>query len=70
MNSRQRQYENTMSKLKITQTKSWIKCPKRQKATLTGLGLGRIGRTVEHNATPQIQGMVAKVAHLVKVEQL
>lgn len=59
-----------MSKLKITQTKSWIKCPKRQKDTLRGLGLGRIGRTVEHNPTPQINGMVAKVAHLVKVEQL
>ena len=59
----------TMSKLIITQTGSQIKCPKRQKDTLKALGLGRIGKSVEHNATPQIRGMVTKVEHLVSVQE-
>jgi large subunit ribosomal protein L30 len=56
-----------MSKIIITQTRSQIKCPKRQKDTLKALGLGRIGKStvVEENA--QITGMVAKVHHLVSV---
>ena len=58
-----------MSKLIITQTGSQIKCPKRQKDTLKALGLGRIGKRVEHNATPQIRGMVTKVEHLVSVQE-
>jgi len=59
-----------MSKIVITQIHSWIKCPKRQKDTLRALGLGRIGKRAEVEATPQIRGMVEKVHHLVKVEEL
>jgi large subunit ribosomal protein L30 len=58
-----------MPKLTITQTRSEIKRPADQKATLRALGLGRIGRRVEHEATPQIRGMVAKVKHLVSIEE-
>ncbi len=57
-----------MAKIKITQVKSIIDRPHRQKNTVKALGLTKIGRTVEHEATPQILGMVAKVSHLVKVE--
>lgn len=59
-----------MSKIIITQTRSWIKCPKRQKDTLRALGLGRIGKRAEVEATKQIRGMVAKVEHLVTVQEL
>lgn len=58
-----------MSKITITQVKSQIDRPKRQKDTLKALGLKKINQQVEHEATPQILGMVAKVSHLVKVEQ-
>ena len=58
-----------MSKLKITQTRSTIRRPGDQKRTIEALGLGRIGRTVEHSDTPQIRGMVNKVSHLVSVEE-
>ena len=57
-----------MATLKITQTRSQIRRPGDQKRTLVALGLGRIGKTVEHEATPQIEGMVAKVRHLISVE--
>jgi len=57
-----------MSKVKITQIKSTIDRPKRQKATIIGLGIRKMHQTVEHEATPQILGMIAKVQHLVKVE--
>jgi large subunit ribosomal protein L30 len=56
-----------MGKVKITQVKSGIDRPKRQKDTLKALGLGKLHRTVEHEATPQIMGMIRKVDHLVKV---
>jgi large subunit ribosomal protein L30 len=59
-----------MAKIKITQTGSRIGSTKRQKATLDALGLSKLNRTVEHENTPQIQGMVKKVMHLVKVEEL
>lgn len=59
-----------MAKIKITQVRSVIGCPKRQKLTIEALGLKRISHAVEQEATPQILGMVAKVNHLVKVEQL
>lgn len=58
-----------MSKIIITQTRSFIKCPKRQKDTLKALGLGRIGKSNEVEGTPQVRGMVAKVAHLVSVKE-
>ncbi len=58
-----------MSKIIITQTRSFIKCPKRQKDTLKALGLGRIGKSNELEGTPQVRGMVAKVAHLITVKE-
>ena len=59
-----------MAKIKITQVRSKIGRPERQKRTLEALGLRRIRHTVEHEATPQILGMVTKVRHLVSVEEL
>jgi large subunit ribosomal protein L30 len=59
-----------MSKLKVTQVKSGIDRSERQKRTLQALGLRKINSTVEVEATPQIKGMVAKVLHLVKVEEV
>jgi large subunit ribosomal protein L30 len=58
-----------MSKIKIKQVRSKIKCPKVQKLTLEALGLHKINSVVEHEATPQILGMVAKVKHLVEIEK-
>lgn len=58
-----------MSKIKITQVKSPIGRPKRQKATMEALGLRKMNQTVEKEANPAILGMVAKVAHMVKVEE-
>ena len=57
-----------MSKVKVTQVKSSIDRPERQKATLRALGLNKISQSVEHEATPQILGMIKKVGHLVKTE--
>jgi large subunit ribosomal protein L30 len=59
-----------MGKIKVTQIRSKIGSPKRQKATLEALGLKKINSSVEIEATPQILGMVTKVRHLVKVEEL
>ncbi len=56
-----------MATIKIQQVRSKIKCPQDQKLTLEALGLRRINAVVEHEATPQILGMVAKVRHLVKI---
>lgn len=56
-----------MSKVTVTQVRSMIKRPKDQKDTLKSLGLGRIGKTKELTLNPQIQGMINKVAHLIKV---
>ncbi|NOX16913.1 MAG: 50S ribosomal protein L30 [Chlorobi bacterium] len=57
-------------KLKITQTKSIIDRPKDQKATIVALGLSRPNKSVEQNDSPQIRGMIYKVKHLVKVEEI
>ena len=59
-----------MAKIKITQVKSGIDRPERQKRTLVALGLRKMLATVEVEATPQILGMVEKVHHLVRVEQM
>lgn len=56
-----------MNKIKIKQIKSRIGRPKDQRRTLDALGLRKINSVVEHNATPQILGMVKKVSHLVTV---
>ena len=58
-----------MATIKIKQVKSRIKCPKVQKLTLDALGLKKLNRVVEHEATPSILGMVEKVKHLVSVEK-
>ncbi len=59
-----------MEKIRITQVKSENRKPERQKRTLLALGIRKINHTVEHNATPQILGMVNKVKHLVRVENI
>ena len=59
-----------MEKVKIKQIKSKIKQPARQKKTLTALGIRKMHQVVEHNATPQIMGMIAKVKHLLSVEEI
>jgi len=59
-----------MGKLKITQKKSRIGQTARQKRTLDALGLTKMNQTVEHEATPQILGMVRKISHLLSVEEL
>ncbi|MGL1887718.1 MAG: 50S ribosomal protein L30 [Reichenbachiella sp.] len=57
-----------MAKVVITQVKSVIKRPNNQKLTVKALGLGKINRSVEKELTPQIAGMIKKIAHLVSVE--
>ena len=57
-------------KLKITQTKSTIACLKDQIATVKALGLHRIGQSVVKEDSPAIRGMIFKVKHRVKVEEI
>jgi large subunit ribosomal protein L30 len=59
-----------MKKIKITQVRSGIGKPLRQKRTLEALGLRKMHQTVEKEATPQILGMVHKIKHLVTVEEM
>ena len=59
-----------MGKIKVTQVKSAIKKPVRQKRTLEALGIRKLHQTIEVEATPQVLGMVQKVSHLVKVEEV
>ena len=54
-----------MEKIRIKQVRSRIGRPKDQKRTLDALGLRKINAVVEHNATPQILGMVSKIKHLI-----
>ena len=56
--------------IKVTLKKSTIGCKKDQIATVQALGLKKIGQTVEKNDVPQIRGMIFKVKHLVKVEEV
>ncbi|WP_370391886.1 50S ribosomal protein L30 [uncultured Winogradskyella sp.] len=58
-----------MAKIKVTKVRSAINRSKNQKLILKALGLKKIGQVVEHNATPNILGMVKKVEHLVSVEE-
>ena len=58
-----------MAKIKVKKVRSAINRTKRQKLTLEALGLKKIGQVVEHEATPNILGMVRKVEHLVSVEE-
>lgn len=59
-----------MAKIKITQVKSAIDRPERQKLTLQALGLNKLNATREVEATPQILGMITKVNHLIQVEEV
>ncbi len=58
-----------MTKVRITQVRSQIGQTERHRGTLRALGLGRIGRTVEHEDGPVLAGMLRKVRHLVKIEE-
>lgn len=59
-----------MAKVKVTLVRSKIGSDKRQVGTLNALGLGKVHSSAEHEMNPQIAGMLAKVAHLVKVEEV
>jgi large subunit ribosomal protein L30 len=59
-----------MAKLKLTQVCSVIDRPKDQKLTIKALGLGRPNWEKVHTDTPQIRGMINKVKHLLKVEEI
>ena len=59
-----------MSKIKIIQTRSVIDRPEDQKRTIEALGLGRPNYEKIHNDTPQIRGMINKVSHLVRFEEI
>ncbi|SHJ78309.1 large subunit ribosomal protein L30 [Clostridium cavendishii DSM 21758] len=59
-----------MAKLKITLVKSLIGRKKDHIATANALGLKKIGKTVEHEGTPQISGMINKINYLLKVEEV
>jgi large subunit ribosomal protein L30 len=59
-----------MAKIKVTLVKSGIDRPVSQKKTIAALGLRKLHNSVELESNPQINGMINKVKHLVKVEQL
>jgi large subunit ribosomal protein L30 len=58
-----------VTRVKVTQTRSLIGQSERHRGTLRALGLGKIGRTAEHEEGPVLAGMLRKVRHLVKVEE-
>jgi large subunit ribosomal protein L30 len=58
-----------MTKVRVTQVRSQIGQTQRHRGTLRALGLGKIGRSAEHEESPQLAGMLRKVAHLVRVEE-
>lgn len=57
-----------MATLRVKQVRSAIGQTERHRGTLRALGLGKIGRTAEHEDTPQVAGMLRKVRHLVEVQ--
>ena len=59
-----------MSKLRVTQVRSIIDRPERQKRTIKAIGLRKMNQTVEVANTPEMKGMIASVAHLLKVEEV
>ena len=59
-----------MARLKVTQVRSTIDRKEPQKRTMEALGLGKMNRSVVHNDTPQIRGMIRAVRHLVEVEEV
>ena len=62
--------EQEATRLRLTWVKSAIGYSKRQKATIKALGLTKLGSVVEHAKTPATLGMVAKVSHLLSVEEI
>ena len=59
-----------MARVRIKMIKSVIDQTKRQKATMQALGLRKINQTREHELTPQIEGMISKISHLVTIENI
>ncbi len=59
-----------MARIKVTQIRSTIDRKEPQKRTIRALGLGKLHRSVVHNDTPQIRGMIRAVSHLIKVEEI
>ena len=59
-----------MARVRIKMIKSVIDQTKRQKATMQALGLRKINQTREHELTPQIEGMINKISHLVTIENI
>ena len=59
-----------MARVKLTQVRSQIGQSERHRGTLRALGLGKIGKTSEHDESPVLAGMLRKVRHLVKVENV
>jgi large subunit ribosomal protein L30 len=57
-----------VSTLKVTQVRSLVGQSGRHRGTLRALGLGKIGRTAEHRDSPELQGMLRQVRHLVQVD--
>lgn len=58
-----------MAKVKLTQIKSVIDRPKKQKDTMIALGLRKMNQSIVKDINPQIEGMIAKVSHLIKIEE-
>lgn len=58
-----------MKKLKIKQVRSGIGRPERQKRTLRALGFKRMNQTIEVEVSPQVEGMINKVKHLIEIEE-
>ena len=61
--------KNDIKQLKITLVKSGIARPGKHKVVLTGLGLNKLNKSVVRQDTPQIRGMIAKISHLIRVEE-
>ena len=59
-----------MARLRVTQVRSVIDRPRDQKATVRALGLHRVNHSVVKDDRPEIRGMLAKVSHLVRVEEV
>ncbi len=59
-----------MTKVRVTQVRSTIKRPSSQKRTIEALGLGKINRTAVYEMSPSLKGMIAKVSHLIEVEEV
>jgi large subunit ribosomal protein L30 len=58
-----------VAKVKVTQVRSGVGQTQKHRGTLRALGLGKIGRTAEHEESPVLAGMLRKVNHLVRVEK-